>query len=181
LIVENGVPGEAELLAVGRVNRPHGVRGAVIVEGMSDSPGRFSPGAHFLLEAAPSRFEEVTVRSCSAYKGRLLVSLSGIDDRDSAEGLRGCLMLIPQSEAVPLGEREYWIHDLIGMSVIREDGGKLGEVTEFISGSSQDLLVVEDENRREFAIPFVGEFIKTVDRDTLSITVRVIEGLVPRD
>jgi len=175
------VPGEAELLVVGRINRPHGVRGAVIVEGMSDWPGRFSPGGRFLLEAAPSRFEDVTVRSCSSHKGRLLVSLAGIDDRDSAEVLRGCLLFIPAVEAVPLGEGEYWIHDLIGMSVLREDGDKLGEVTEFTSGASQDLLVVEDEKKQEFEIPFVGEFIKKVDREASSITVRVIEGLVPRD
>ncbi|MBK5092886.1 MAG: hypothetical protein JJE48_05145, partial [Actinobacteria bacterium] len=109
-MAESEVPGEAELLVVGRIDRPHGVRGAVIVAGMSDWPGRFSPGGRFLLEAAPSRFEDVTIRSCSSYKGRLLVSLSGIDDRDSAEVLRGCLLFIPAVEAVPLGEGEYWIH-----------------------------------------------------------------------
>ena len=176
---ENEVPGEAELLVVGRINRPHGVRGAVIVEGISDWPERFRPGARVLLEAAPSRFEEVTVQSCSPHKGGLLVSLSGIVDRDSADGLRGCLLFVPADEAVPLGEEEYWIHDMIGMSVITEDGGILGVVTEYISGPAQDLLLVEDENKTEFEIPFVSEFIKGIDREASAITVRVIEGLVP--
>ena len=178
---ENEVPGEAELLVVGRINRPHGVRGAAIVEGISDWPERFRPGARVLLEAAPSRFEEVTVQSCSPHKGGLLVSLSGIGDRDSAEGLQGCLLFIPANEAAPLGEDEYWIHDLIGMSVVSEEGDKLGVVTDYISGSAQDLLLVEDENRREFKMPFVGEFVKKVDREASAITVKVIEGLVPRD
>lgn len=180
-MAESEVPGEAELLVVARIIRPHGLRGAVIMEGISDWPGRFSAGAHLLLESAPSRFEEVTIESGSPHKGRFLVSLSGIGDRDSAEELRGCLMFIPASKAAPLAENEYWVHDLIGMSVTREDGGALGVVTDYISGSSQDLLLVEDENRREFEIPFVGEFIKKVDREASAITVRVIEGLVPRD
>jgi 16S rRNA processing protein RimM len=90
-------------------------------------------------------------------------------------------MYIPASEAVPLGEDEYWIHDLIGMSVVSDEGDKLGVVTDYISGSAQDLLLVEDENRREFKMPFVGEFVKKVDREASAITVKVIEGLVPRD
>jgi len=178
---EDEVPGEAELLVVGRINRPHGVRGAVIVEAISDWPGRFGPGARVLLEAAPSRFEEVTLESCSPHKGRLLVSLTGIRDRDSADALRGCLMYVPASEAVPLGEDEYWIHDLIGMSVVSEQGEKLGVVTDYISRPAQDLLIVEDENTREFEMPFVGEFVRKIDREASAITVRVIEGLVPRD
>jgi 16S rRNA processing protein RimM len=176
---EGEVPGEAELLVVGRINRPHGVRGAVIVEGISDWPERFRPGARLLLEAAPSRFEEVTVQSCSPHKGGLLMSLSGVADRDSAEGLRGCLLFIPADEAAPLEEKEYWIHDLIGMSVVNEEGGRLGVVTDYSSGTTQDLLLVEDNNGKDFAIPFVSEFIKRIDRESSAITVRVIEGLVP--
>jgi 16S rRNA processing protein RimM len=173
------VPGEPELLVVGRITRPHGVRGAVIVEVISDWPGRFRPDARVLLETAPSRFEEVIIQSCSPHKGGLLVSLSGIGDRDSAEGLRGCLLFIPGNEAVPLGEEEYWVHEIIGMSVVTEDGVTLGIVSEYISGSGQDLLLVEDKNGGQFEIPFVGEFIKRIDRETSEITVRVIEGLVP--
>jgi 16S rRNA processing protein RimM len=180
-MAESEVPGEDELLVVGRINRPHGVRGAVIVEGISDWPERFRPGKHLLLEVAPSRLEEVTIESCSPHKGKLLVSFAGSGDRDSAEGLRGRLLFIAASEVMPLGEKEYWIHDLTGMSVIGEDGIKLGVVTEFISGASQDLLVVEDKNAREFEIPFVEEFIEEVDREASTIRVRVIEGLVPKD
>ena len=180
-MVESEVPGEGELLVVGRISRPHGVRGAVIVEGISDWPERFSRGARLLLKAGSSRLEEVAIESCSPHQGRLLVSLSGLTDRDSADRLHGGLLLIPAGEAVPLGEGEYWIHDLVGMSVVREEGGALGVVTGFVEGAAQDLLVVEDADKREFDIPFVGEFIKKVDRETSTITVRVIEGLVPRD
>ncbi|MCJ7652627.1 MAG: ribosome maturation factor RimM [Actinobacteria bacterium] len=180
-MVESEVPGEGELLVVGRISRPHGLRGAVIVEGISDWPERFSRGARLLLKAGSPRLEEVTIESCSPHQGRLLVSLSGLTDRESADRLRGGLLLIPAGEAVPLGEGEYWIHDLVGMSVVREEGGALGVVTGFVEGAAQDLLVVEDADKREFDIPFVGEFIKKVDREASTITVRVIEGLVPRD
>jgi 16S rRNA processing protein RimM len=109
------------------------------------------------------------------------VSLTGVGDRDSAERLRGCLMYVPASEAAPLGEDEYWIHDLIGMSVVSEQGEKLGVVTDYISRPAQDLLIVEDETTREFEMPFVREFVRKIDREASAITVRVIEGLVPRD
>lgn len=172
-------PGGDEFLAVGKIIRPHGVRGAVIVEAVSDWPERFAPGSRMLLETDPSRHEEVTIESATPHTGRLLACISGINNRESAERLRGCCLLVFRDMAAPLGEGEYWIHELMGMKVREEDGRDLGVVEDFRSGRAQDLLIVKDAREREFGIPYVGEFIKDVDRVASTITVRLIEGMAP--
>lgn len=171
-------PGGDELLVVGRVIRPHGIRGAVIVAPESDWPERFSEGASLLMEAPGGRCEHVTVESAAPHKGKLLVYLSGVGDRDTAEELKGRYLLVRARYAAPLGENEYWAHDLVGMSVVEEDGRALGEVGDVICGHAQDLLVVRGVHG-EFQVPFVGQFVKSVDTGERVIVVKVIEGMVP--
>ncbi|MCG2794462.1 MAG: ribosome maturation factor RimM [Actinomycetia bacterium] len=173
-------PGEDELLVVGMILRPHGVRGAVVVEAISDFPGRFLPGSRLLLETSAT-FRDVVVNSSSPHKGRLLVILEGVDDRDQAERLRGCHLWISARQVDTLGEGEYWIHELIGMNVLREDGSELGRVRDIALRDVQDILTVARPDGREFQVPFVGEFVRGVDTGNRTITVRLIEGMVPGD
>ncbi len=171
-------PGGDDLLVVGRVIRPHGIRGAVIVAPESDWPERFDEGASLLMEAPGGRREHVTVESATPHKGKLLVCLAGVGDRDTAEKLNGRYLLVRARDAAPLGENEYWAHDLVGMSVVEEDGRVLGEVGEVIFGHAQDLLAVRGVDK-EFQVPLVGEFVKSVDTGERVIVVKVIEGMVP--
>lgn len=172
-------PGADGLLVVGRIIRPHGIRGAVIVEAISDSPKRFSVGERLLLERRPALYRDLTVGSAARAGGRLVLSFVEVDGIDEAESLRGCHLLIPAERAAPLGEGEYWIHDIVGMDVEDEEGGVLGEVADFISGRAQDLLVVRDPGGREFQVPFVDEFVRRVDTGSSRITVRLIPGMGP--
>ena len=171
-------PGE-DLLVVGRIVRPHGIRGAVIVRVESDWPERFSEGAVLLLERAPGRRESVTVASATPHKGDMLVYLTGVADRDMAEKLKGRLLSVRACDAAPLAEGEYWAHDLVGMHVVEEDGRPLGEVQDFLCRPAQDLLVVSEEGGEEYQVPFVEEFVKCVDATARVITLRVIDGMVP--
>lgn len=173
-------PGKDGLLAVGMILRPHGIRGAVVVEVLSDFPGRFLPGSRLLLETEGT-FREVVVSSSSLHKGRLLVYLEGVDDRGRAERLRNCCLWIPERQADTLGEGEYWIHELVGMRVFREDGSELGRVGDIVLRDAQDSITVVRPDRHEFQVPFVGEFVKRVDIGDRTITVRLIEGMVPGD
>lgn len=172
-------PGGEGLLVVGRIIRPHGIRGAVIVEAESDWPDRFSAGSSLLLETAPGRYDRVVVESTSTHKGRLLMSLRGVTDRNSAGGLKGRNLFIHACDAAPLEDGEYWAHELVGMSVADKDGRELGKVTDVICRAAQDLLVLVDGAGVEFQIPFVEEFVREVDAGRKVITVKVIEGMVP--
>jgi 16S rRNA processing protein RimM len=169
-----------DLLAVGRILRPHGNRGALVVEPMSDEPGRFLAGALLLLQSEDGA-AEVEVLGSSGRKGKIDVVLDGVNNREQAERLRGRLLFIEPESAVPLSQDEYWIHDLIGMSVSMQDGEMLGEVVEFREGTAQDLLVVAAEDEAEIMIPFVGEFVEFIDAGERVITVRLIPGMLPQE
>jgi 16S rRNA processing protein RimM len=165
---------------VGRIIRPHGIRGAVIVAVESDWPEeRFRKGVSLLLEAAHEVYREVTVESSVLHKGNMMVYLSGVDGRDAAEELKGRYLMVRACDARQLGEGEYWAHELVGMSVVDEGGLQLGEVSEVICRQAQDLLVVRGGECTEFQVPFVEKFIKGVDADARVITIEVIDGMVP--
>lgn len=163
-------------LAVGRIIRPHGIRGAVIVEVMSDVPDRFVEGARLLLERGDS-FEEVTLLACSASGlSRVVVALPGVEDATAAERLRGRMLHVP-AEETRLDEGQYWEHELIGMRVT-DGAGDLGVVCDIAGTAAQDCLVVDHPEGR-YMVPLVDAFVKEVDRETGTITVELIEGLGP--
>ncbi|MHB8896488.1 MAG: ribosome maturation factor RimM, partial [Candidatus Geothermincolia bacterium] len=139
---EDSTPGGEELLAVGKILRPHGIRGALVVEPLTDWPERFAAGSKLLLEKSPSELALVTVESGGPHKGRFLVALEGTTDRDGAEALKGLYLMIRACDASPLGEGEYWVHELAGMKVAGEDGETLGEVIEVLCRAAQDLMLV---------------------------------------
>jgi len=179
LIDENKMSGGESLLAVGKILRPHGIRGALVVEPLTDWPDRFSAGNKLLLEKAEGNYVEVTVESGGPHKGRYLVALDGVEDREGAEALKGLFLMIRAEDASPLAEDEFWAHELVGMEVVQEGGEKLGEVAEVLLRNAQDLLVVEALDGSEFSIPFVKEFIAEVDVENRSIKVTLMEGMAP--
>lgn len=173
-------PPAGDALVVGRIIRPHGIRGAVIVAVVSDWPElRYREGASLLMELTGGRREVVHIRSAAPHKGHMLVYLSGVECREAAEALKGSYLLVEACDAALLGEDEYWAHEMEGMVVRDAAGAKLGVVSEVILGAAQDLLVVRDPGGEEFRIPMVKEFVKEVDTTGREIVVEVIEGMVP--
>lgn len=144
----------------------------------SDWPARFDPGARLVLETAAGEQRETVVLSSGPHAGRMLVQLDGVADRNAAEGLKGASLLVPESEAAPLGEGEYWAHDLVGMRLVDEAGADLGEVADVVCGEAQDSLVARSGGGTEFRVPFVAEFVRRVDAGKRVITLRPIEGMV---
>jgi 16S rRNA processing protein RimM len=172
-------PGGEGLLAVGKILRPHGIRGALVVEALTDWPERFAPGARMLLEMEPSDHREVTVVTGGPHKGRLLVALEGVCSIEDAEKLRGKYLMIEACDAAALGEGEYWAHELVGMKLQDEAGKTLGEVADVLCREAQDMLVAEAPDGSEFSVPMVAEFIKDVDVEKRVITVSLLEGMAP--
>ena len=175
---EKNTNSPGDLLAVGRILRPHGIRGALIVESLTDWDQRFVPGAKMLLEKGPQDYVEVTLETAAPHSGRYLVSM-GLADRDAADGLRGLFLMVPACEAAPLGEGEYWPHDMVDMALVDGDGHELGRVKEVLCRAAQDLIVAFSADGVEFSVPFVSEFVKEVDMDGRTITVELPEGMGP--
>lgn len=168
----------AGLLAVGRITRPHGIRGAVVVERMSDFEGRFQPGARLMLESS-GVLSEVEVETCSGAGDRLVVKFAGFASRNDTERLRGALLKVPVEWSPPLADGEYWPHELEGMKVSSAEGRELGRVSEVLETRAHDTLLVSGGEPGEFMVPFVSEFVVEVDVKARVITVKLIEGMVP--
>lgn len=123
-----------DLLEVGRVDRPHGIKGEVVVSLVTNRTERLNPGAE--LQTADT---SLVVRRARPFEGRWLVAFEGYGDRDAAEGLRGALLL-----AAPLDDpTELWVHRLIGAEVVCDAGVARGRVTAVQANPASDLLVLD--------------------------------------
>jgi 16S rRNA processing protein RimM len=142
-------------LVVGRVTRPHGVRGEVSVEVRTDDPDlRFSVGR--VMATDPAAAGPLTVESVRWHSGRLLIRFDGIGDRNQAEELRGTWLTLDSAEAGPTGDPdEFHDHELIGLAVVTTSGEPVGRVTD-VRHFGQDLLVIEPAPARSPAGPEAG-------------------------
>jgi 16S rRNA processing protein RimM len=150
-------------LVVGRVGRPHGIRGEVTVEVRTDDPDdRFAPGR--VLPTDPAETGPLTIEGMRWHSGRLLVRFAGIDDRDAAERLRGTMLIIDSADVPPTDDPdEFHDHELIGLTAVTVDGLELGTIAE-IRHLGQDLLVIDAaEERGEVLVPFVTALVPDVD------------------
>ena len=168
-----------ERVAVGRVLRPHGVRGEVVVEVLSDVPGRLAPGRRLSASWAgkPGRTpREVLVESYRVHKTGALVRFAGAEDRDQAEELRDALLEVDRSEVPEAPEGTYYWYQLLGCRC-RVGGEDLGEVTDLVEDGGGLLLVVS-KGGRQVPIPFVRSFLKEVDVERGRIELDLPEGLL---
>ncbi|MFT3899778.1 MAG: ribosome maturation factor RimM [Gordonia sp. (in: high G+C Gram-positive bacteria)] len=173
-------------LVVGRVVKPHGVRGELVVDVRTDEPElRFAPGTRVrgLLSrgkgAKNAEERRFTINAARNHSGRLLVSLDGVADRDAADELRGLLFVIDAAD-VDSGDdpNEFYDHELIGLPVRTVEGAAIGEVRDVIHLPASDLLAVTAAaDGREILIPFVGEIVPTVSLDD-GIVVDPPDGLL---
>jgi 16S rRNA processing protein RimM len=123
------------LLEVGRIVKPHGIRGEVIVDLTTNRIERVAPGSVLQSSAGP-----LEVARSSPHQGRWIVAFVGVVDRNQAEGLRGT----PLSAEPIADEDELWVHELIGAEVVDAAGEVHGRVEAVEANPASDLLVLED-------------------------------------
>ena len=99
------------------------------------------------------------------------------DDRNEMEKYRNCDLLIDREDAVPLGEDEYFICDLIGLDIIDEDGSKIGVLTDILTSAANDVYVVEKTDGKELLIPAIRDCILETDLEKKTIKVHLLPGL----
>ncbi|HZD73138.1 MAG TPA: ribosome maturation factor RimM [Actinomycetota bacterium] len=169
-------------LVVGRVLRPHGVRGEVLVEVLSDAPERFSPGEAVAAGDPESGgpLRPLEVAGARIHQGRMLVRFAGVSDRDEAQRLRGNLLSVPMEAARELGEDEFWRHQLVGLSVVDPEGNHRGEVADVLPGAAHDLFQVRRPDGVEVLVPAVAALVR-VELEAGRIVVQDIPGLLDPD
>ncbi|MDR2987813.1 MAG: ribosome maturation factor RimM [Nocardiopsaceae bacterium] len=167
-------------LVVGRVGRPHGLRGEVTVEVRTDDPDqRFSAGSK--LDTVPAERGPLTVASMRWHSGTLLVGFAGYDDRAAAEELRDTVLAIDSEDlAPPEDPEEFYDYDLIGLQVTTVRDEPVGTVTDVLH-HGQALLVVEGSGPRsgaEILVPFVAAIVPEVDVAGGRLVIDPPDGLI---
>jgi 16S rRNA processing protein RimM len=175
-------PHDPDTVVVGRIGRPHGVRGEVTVEVRTDDPGlRFVPGA--VLRTDPADRGPVTITRTHWHGTTLLLSLQGVDSREAAEAVRNTELLVDVADLPELEDPDsFYDHQLVGLTARLPDGSVLGEVTA-VRHEAQDLLVVRRGAGGETAaddvlVPFVSAIVPTVDVAGGFVEVDPPEGLL---
>ena len=170
-------------VVVGRIGKPHGIRGEVTVDVRTDEPERrFAAGA--TLAARPpkgsaSRLDALTVRTTRWHQGVLLATFEEIADRNAAEAARGIVLhaTIP-ADASPDDPDEFYDHQLVGLAAYDLEGRELGEVTRLVHGGAQDLLAIRTTDGRDTLVPFVTALVPEVDLPNGRVVVADRPGLV---
>jgi 16S rRNA processing protein RimM len=160
----------SEPVTVGRILAPHGIRGELKVQPLTDFPERFEAGSRLWLNG-----EERTVQR-GRWAGRsVILKLRGLETRNEAEALRGAALTVPQPAEL-VDEGVYYLHDIIGLSVFDTSGETLGALEEVFSTGSADVYVVRGD-RGELLLPALDDVVTEVDIPGGRIVVSVPEGL----
>jgi 16S rRNA processing protein RimM len=171
-----------DTVVVGRIGRPHGVRGLATVEVRTDEPDlRFAPGEVLLTD--PPKRGPLTVVDKRWHSGTLLLQVAApsgdvYDSRESVDELRNTLLLVPVADLPEIEDPDsFYDHQLVGLTARLPDGSVVGEVTA-VRHEAQDLLVVRRSDGGEALIPFVSAIVPTVDLAGGFLVVDPPEGLL---
>lgn len=170
-----------DYLMLGEVLRPHGVRGELRLRILTDYPQRIGSlkTVYLAANADGDAIQPYTVESMRMNGDYGLLKLQEIPDRNAAERLRELFVLIDLENAVPLEEGEYYLYELIGMTVITVDGVSLGKITDVIETGANDVYVVQDDAGVEILLPDIPQVVKAIDLDIGQMTITLIDGLLP--
>jgi 16S rRNA processing protein RimM len=162
---------------VARVLRPHGLRGDLVVEVLSDVPGRLRAGAELWLVPAGGEAERVRIERVGRHAAGATVRLHGRGERDAVEGLRGAELEVERDRVPAAPEGSYYHHELLGCRCRDRREGELGEVVELEADGGGLLLAIEGPRGR-LLVPFAAAFLERVDVAARTIELDLPEGLV---
>ena len=165
---------------IGRIVGVHGVRGDMLVLPVTDFPERFLGMKEMDIRLPQRPMRTYKVRRIKPYEGKntFFLSLEGIDNREAAEAMKGAEISVEADDRVELEEDEYWLEDIIGLTVKNAaTGDVLGVINEVIFTGSNDVYVVHTPEGADKAIPAAADVIKEVDTAAGTMTVILPEGL----
>ena len=166
------------MITVGRIVRPHGHKGAVVVRPETDfAAERFAEGAQLRWNRKGS-VEWTTILASREFQGRWVVRFEGIETMNDAETLRDLELRIPAGTLHALEPGAHYVHDLEGCEVTTAAGTRVGRVVRVDFGSGTPLLVVSDANAGEVLVPLAAEICREIDPGAKRIVVDLPEGLL---
>ena len=165
------------LLRVGVISSTHGVRGEVKVFPTTDDSSRFKQLKKVILDTGRDHMD-LEIEGVKFFKNMVILKFKGFDSIEEIEKYKGKDLLITRDLAVKLGPDENFIIDLIGLTVVTEDGNKLGTLTDVIKTGANDVYEVKMTDGKEVLLPAIKECILNVDLENRTVTVHMMDGLL---
>lgn len=166
-----------DFFRVGVISSMHGVHGEVKVFPTTDDVKRFKKLKEVLLDTGKERIP-LAIEGVKFFKQFAIIKFKGYNTIEAVQGYKGRELWIPREQALPLEEDEYYISDLIGLSVVSDMGEQLGELTDVLQTGANDVYVVKMTDGKEALFPAIAECVKCVDLERGTMTVHVMEGLL---
>ncbi len=170
--------GEPVFLAVGKLRRPHGMHGEMVMDVLTDFPERLKPGRKLLVG---DRHLPVQIRSVRGHNQAMLIAFNGYDTPEQAGEFRNQILYASTVEQPPLEEGEYYHHELIGLQVVDERGRLLGDLVEIMETGANDVYVVRPQTGQEILLPAIDEVILEISLEKKSMCVHLLPGRIPSD
>lgn len=169
---------EPVFLVVGKLRRPHGLSGEMVMEIWTDFPERLRPGVQLYVGA-----EHIPTRIIKArrHQQMLLITLEGFDNREAAGNLRNQFLYVRSTDIPALPEGEYYHHQLIGLAVYDEHGARLGEIRAIMETGANDVFVVQTPAGAEILVPFLDSLLIKVDLEHRELHTRLLPGLLSNE
>lgn len=170
-------PGAPAFLAVGKLRRPHGVKGEAIMDVLTDFPERLQVGV--LLYAGESHLP-LRIRSIRPHDKVFLVAFEGLFTPETVGEHRNQILYVPAADRPALPQGEYYHHELLGLRVIDETGQFLGVITSILeTGGANDVYLVASQENRELLLPDIKEVVLSIDLKSGEMRVHLLPGLLP--
>ena len=165
-----------DLLQVGVITGTHGLKGEVKVFPMTDDKERFLDLEEVLLDTGDELLE-LKVEYCKFFKKFVFVKFEGLDDINEVEKYKRCPLLVTRDNAVELEEDEYFVADLLGLTIIDDSGVTIGKLENVIETGANDVYEVLTEDGGRILLPAIKECILDVDMEEGIILVHLMKGL----
>ncbi len=166
-----------ELFVIGKILTTFGILGEVKVAPLTDIPERFHDLSSCLVGkkgVSPVRFMIEKVRY---HRSVILIKFKGYDDIENAKPLRGSFLYVTEDELVVLPKDKYYVHQLIGLTVLTINGDIIGKISDILKTGANDVYVVTGETG-EVLIPVIEQVVKKIDLDKGKVIIDPIEGLL---
>jgi 16S rRNA processing protein RimM len=168
-------PDEPVFVVIGKFRKPHGIKGEICMTVLTDFPELITKGLKIYVGGKYQSYQINNLR----WKGEdLLVSLEDMPDRTAVEIFRNILVYVKSDDIPEPQEGEYYLHQLIGMEIITDEGQNLGKLTEVILTGANDVYLVSPPQGKEILLPAIDEVILDIDMDKKTMLVHILPGLL---
>ncbi len=165
-----------DLLQVGVITSTHGIRGEVKVFPTTDDVNRFKKLKQVILDNGKER-RDLEIASVKFFKNMVILKFKGIDNINDVEKYKQSPLFVTRENAVPLGDNEYFIADLIGLKVSSDEGEDLGEIVDVLQTGANDVYIIKKKGMDDLLVPAIKDCIKEISIEEGTMLVHLLPGL----